>query len=116
MSTGDTQEENRLASTSGPADRRRPQPLNQQLPATAKWAAALPAEVQLTVLLQTIPRIANVIARLWQDDAGLRRYLDELLTDNRGGRRGFPPDVQLELILLREYRNRRQPWESASAP
>jgi hypothetical protein len=106
--------EDLLASTSGPSDRRRPQPLNQQLPATAKWAAALPAEVRLTALLQTIPRIANVIARLWQDDAGLRLYLDELLTDNRGGRRGFPPDVQLELIILREYRNSRHSWESKS--
>ena len=104
-----------MALTSGPSDRRRPQPLNQQLPATAKWASALPPEVRLPVLLQTIPRIANVIARLWQDDAGLRLYLDELLTDNRGGRRGFPPDVQLELILLREYRNRRHTWESNSS-
>jgi hypothetical protein len=104
-----------LASSLGSSDRRRPQPLNQQLPSTAKWVASLPAEVQLPVLLQTLPRIANAIARLWQDDAGLRQYLDDLLTDNRGGRRGFPPDVQLELILLREYCNGRYPLESNSA-
>jgi hypothetical protein len=103
-----------LASSSGQSDRRRLQPINQQLPSTTKWAANLPATVQLSALLQTLPRIANAIARLWQDDAGLRQYLDELLTDNRGGRRGFPPDVHLELILLREYRNGRYPWESNS--
>jgi hypothetical protein len=92
-----------LDSSSGPSDRQRLQPFNRQLPSTAKWAAGLPAAVQLPVLLQTLPRIANALARLWDDDAGLRQYLDELLTDNRGGRRGFPPDVHLELILLREY-------------
>jgi hypothetical protein len=104
-----------MASSSGPNDRRRPQPLNQQLPSTAKWAANLPAAVELSALLHTLPRIANAIARLWQDDAGLRQYLDDLLTDNRGGRRGFPPDVHLELILLREYCNGRYHWESNSA-
>jgi hypothetical protein len=103
-----------LDSTSGPSDRRRPQPFNQQLPSTAKWAAHLPAAVQLPALLQTIPRIANAIARLWQDDAQLRQYLDELLTDRRGGRQGFPPDVHHELVLLREYCDGRYPWASTS--
>jgi hypothetical protein len=102
-----------LAST-GPSDRRRVQPLNQQLPSTAKWAAGLPAAVQLPALLQTFPRIANAVARLWRDDVALQLYLDELLTDRRGGRRGFPPDIQLELVLLRDYCKGRYPLPSDS--
>jgi hypothetical protein len=93
-----------VASYSETFDRRRIQPLNQQLPATARWAASLPEEVQPAALLQTYPRVANALARLWQDDIGLELYLDELLIDRRGGRRGFPPEVHNELLTLRVYR------------
>src|SRR4030095_11232339 len=41
-----------LASSSEDRKRRRPQPLNQQLPATAKWAASLPEEIQPRALLK----------------------------------------------------------------
>ena len=95
-------------------NRRRLQPLNQLLPATAKWAAGLPAGVQPLVLLQRLPRIANAIARLWHDDIGVRQYLDELLTDRRGGRLGFPPEIHHELVLLRAYFERRRPRGPAS--
>jgi len=87
----------------GRNDRRRLQPLNQALPVTTRWVASLPASVQLAALLETLPRIANALARLWQDDAGVSEYLDELLTDRRGGRQGFPPEIHHELMLLREY-------------
>ena len=63
----------------------------------------MPDEVQPLALLQSLPRIANTIAHLWHDDAALRAYLDELLVDQRGGRRGFPPEIQNELLILREY-------------
>jgi hypothetical protein len=89
--------------------------LNVQLPATAKWAASLPAEVQLPSLLQKLPRIANALARLWQDDVALRQYLDDLLVDRRGSRQGFPPDIHLELVLLREFSDRKYRRASSSA-
>ena len=92
-----------LASSSGDRKRRRPQPLNQQLPSTAKWAASLPLEVQPRALLKTLPRIANAVARLWHDKIGLQLYLDDLLVDRRGARRGFPPEIHNELLVLREY-------------
>ena len=98
-----------MALSSGPHERRRLQPLNQQLPSTAKWAASLPAGLHVRGLLQTFPRIANAIARKWEDDAGFGEYLDELLIDRRGGRQGFPPEIQHELVLLREYRDGRFP-------
>jgi hypothetical protein len=88
-------------------NRRRPQPLNQQLPATARWAASLPVEIQPLTLLQDIPRIANAIARLWRDDIAVRQYLDDLLIDRRGGRLGFAPQIHHELVQLRAYCERR---------
>jgi hypothetical protein len=84
-------------------NRRRPQPLNQQLPATARWAASLPVEIRPLALLQGLPRIANRIAHLWPDDASLRQYLDDLLIDRRGRRIGFPPEIHHELLQLRAY-------------
>ena len=61
-------------------------------------------EVQPLALLQSFPRVANALARLWQDDSAAALYLDELLVDRRGGRRGFPPEIHNELLTLRAYR------------
>jgi hypothetical protein len=60
-------------------------------------------EMPPVALLQQFPRIANGLARMWGDKAALRQYLDELLIDRRGGRRGFPPEVHHELMMLREW-------------
>ena len=51
-----------MTSSSEAGNRRTPQPLNQQLPTTARWAASLPDEVQPLALLQSLPRIATVRA------------------------------------------------------
>ena len=103
-----------MTSSSEAGNRRTPQPLNQQLPTTARWAASLPDEVQPLALLQSLPRIANTLARLWQDDAARKDYLDELLVARRGGRRGFPPEIHNELLVLREHREGRFPGASPS--
>jgi hypothetical protein len=97
-----------MSSIAVPRDRRWRQPLDQQLPATARWAAGLPSEIQPLALLQRFPRIANHLARVWHDDTELQAYLDDLLTDRRGGRRGFPPEIHHELLMLREHRDRQQ--------
>jgi hypothetical protein len=103
-----------VAPSSERRNRRGLQPLSQLLPATARWAARLPVEVQPRYLLQRLPRIANTLARLWEDSVGLRLYLDELLVDRRGGRHGFSPEILNELLILRDYRERRYPAESSS--
>ena len=66
-------------------------------------------EVRPIALIQGFPRIANTMARLWHDDIGLRRYLEDLLNDRRGGRRGFPPEIHHEVLVLREYYEGRYP-------
>jgi hypothetical protein len=104
-----------VSSLSRDRKRRRPQPLNQQLPTAAKWAASLPVEVQPRALLQTLPRIANALARVWHDKTKLQLYLDHLLVDRRGGRRGFPPEIHNELLVLREYCEGRYPGAPPSA-
>jgi tankyrase len=92
-----------------PRGKRRAQPLNQALPVTWRWVAQLPADIRPLSLLQDFPRIANHLARAWQEPASFSNYLHSLLIDRRGGRRGFPGEVQSELLVLRDYVEGRYP-------
>ena len=79
---------------------RRNQPVNTPLPATRSWFASLPTDLKPAALRASYARIANVIAANWTDPKALAAYMDSLLTDRRGNRRGFPPDVLRELMTL----------------
>ncbi len=92
-----------------PRHLRRAQPLNQALPATWRWIAQLPPEIRPLSLLDEFPRVANMLARAWPDAPSFATCLDSLLHDRRGGRRGFPGHVQIELLTLREYFEGRYP-------
>jgi len=96
--------------------RRAAHPATGLLPPTMKWASMLPPTVRPNALLVKFPRIANLIAVLWRDPDSLRRYVDDLLVDNRGNRQGFPLDVLRELFALRAYYDQldpdtSRPWE-----
>jgi hypothetical protein len=85
------------------ARQRRASPVAVLLPSTRKWLDALPRRVRPHSLCESYPRVANLIAATWEDTEGLRAYLDELLIDRRGGRRGFPPDVSNDVRTLRSH-------------
>jgi hypothetical protein len=67
------------------------------------WLRRLPSRRRPLRLCQTFPRVANRIAWCWYDVALSEQALDDLLTDRRGGRRGFPPAVVRELQRLRDF-------------
>jgi hypothetical protein len=97
---------------------RRRQPYNEPLPSTMRWMAMLPSEVRPLALLKQYPRIANLLARTWNDPAQCQEYFDDLLRDRRGHRAGFPLDVLEDLLALRDYylgRYPQQPREAALA-
>ena len=73
------------------------------LDATAAWMAELPYAVRPNELASRFPRIANSIAELWRRVARCEEYLDSLVVDQRGDRKGFPPAVAQELAALRSY-------------
>ena len=83
--------------------RRKAVPANVPLPRTLKWVESLPSSVKPTALLRHYARIANVLAAAWDDPKAVSSYMDCLFRDERGDRKGFPPDVSLELTALREY-------------
>lgn len=83
--------------------RSRGSPSNTALPRTLTWAASLPPDVRPYELLRQYGRIANLLAASWNDADATYAYLDELLVDHRGNRKGFPPEVMQELLGLRTH-------------
>ena len=86
-----------------PARARKASPANEPLAATFRWIAGLPKEVRPLALLRKYPRVANRLANCARDPVVMRAYFFELLIDRRGGRAGFPQDVQSELLALRMH-------------
>jgi hypothetical protein len=80
-------------------------PANIPLPRTLKWADELPPRVKPFALMRHFPRIANMIAAAWDDLVQFETYMNSLLTDKRGARKGFPTDVIAELGALDIYRH-----------
>lgn len=82
---------------------RRPRPLDRLLPDTIEWGNRLPADIRPTQLMSQYPRVANRLAIAWQDPKAVADVFDDVLVDRRGGRRGFPPVAQAELLSLRSH-------------
>lgn len=89
--------------TGGYAHLRKATPANRAFPRTLAWVSTLPQEVRPTALVRRYPRIANLIVAVWANADYFRAYMDSLLTDKRGNRRGFPPDVLDNLVSLQRY-------------
>ena len=85
--------------------RRSPLPTDRALTgATMNWMMRLPSDARPIRLSERFPRIANAIAQAWANPEHRESLLAGLLTDRRGKRRGFPLDVQVELMRLDKYR------------
>lgn len=68
-----------------------------------EWMVTLPEAVHPQQLSRQYPRIANALATLWSDRREALQALDGLLVDRRGGRRGLPDAVQVELQALQRH-------------
>ena len=93
------------APVSSNAAKRRQEPatINRLLSSTIDWLASLPPNVRPLGLTTKFPRVANRIAKGWGEPVACRLEFDDLVYDKRGTRRGFPPDVYVELLALRDY-------------
>lgn len=54
-------------------------------------------------LAARFPRIVNRLAKVWRSPSQMDRCFEDLLTDTRGTRQGFPLDVLMELSTLKDY-------------
>jgi hypothetical protein len=98
-------------------ERRGPEVNPVLLDATVAWMNALPYTVRPTELAQRFPRIANSIAEVWSRVDRCEQYLDSLMVDQRGTRKGFPMAIALEVASLRSYYSELHPraksaWDS----
>src|SRR4029434_11173922 len=111
-SIGDPQ---RSIERSWPWMRARTQPDdNVLLNTTLTWLARLAKDVRPMKLAGQYPRIANNIANIWRRVARCEEYLDTLVVDRRGTRKGFPPDVAQELNNLTGLYAKLHPRQSGS--
>jgi hypothetical protein len=86
------------------ARRRKTLPSDKALTGGAiDWLLALPDDVRPKIMCDKFPRIVNQIAVHWKDRALAVDAVKYLLTDQRGGRRGFGAEVEAELHRLEEY-------------
>ena len=95
----------RQAPTSADAAKRRQDPTsaNRLLSSTIDWLASLPPNLRPLALATKYPGVANRIAKEWREPSACRADFDDLVYDKRGTRRGFAPDVYVELLALRDY-------------
>jgi hypothetical protein len=83
--------------------RKRGEPLNVPLPRTLAWATRLPLDIQPHELIRLYARIANQLAGGWDEPDATRTYFEQLLISERKNRKGFPEQVESELLALRRH-------------
>jgi hypothetical protein len=91
---------------SPPFHLRKAQPVNVLLPRTRIWMTLLPEAVRPNALGAQFPRIVNHLCAVWGDPFAGARYFAELLTDDRGGRKGFSTTVLREIEALKNLHAR----------
>jgi len=99
--------------------RRPPQPTDHAIHGrTVDWILELAPNARPDRLAAAIPRIANALAERWSNPEAAAEYVSDLLIDRRGGRRGFPPEIKKELVMLHLVlrRNRLPPGRPAGGP
>ena len=85
-------------------ERRAPRGSDDALTGTTRaWLRRLPLGRRPLHLCERFPRVANRIAWCWHDSVLSQQLLDDLLTDRRGGRRGFCAAIHREMQRLREF-------------
>src|SRR5215471_4403630 len=72
-------------------------------PAGQALLASIEEATRPTKLAAAFPRIVNRMASLWRSPRQMDLYFEDLLTDTRGGRQGFPLGILMELTALKDY-------------
>jgi hypothetical protein len=89
--------------------RSQPNPRDKALSSLAQaWRDRLPVELRPLQLCERYARVANRLALCWGDPVLTELLFKELLNDRRGMRlrKGFPPQVQHELLVLYDLARR----------
>ena len=85
-------------------------------PAASAWIRTLPMRLKPLQLCNAYPRVVNRIAGAWNDPALTDGVFNELLLDQRGSRKGFPPGIAAEILRLHAYHEQRWLASRVAAP
>jgi len=89
--------------------RRKPVASDRALTGVAMdWVIGLPPALRPHAMCEQFPRVVNAIAGAWPDVTYAGQMLEHMISDYRGGRRGFPAAVQQELLALMAHHRTRQ--------
>jgi hypothetical protein len=69
---------------------------------THLWIRSIPWPVQPKHLCRAHPHLANRLAQCWGSHAQVMKFMDDVLVDRRGHRKGVSDKVRLELTRLAE--------------
>ena len=86
--------------------KRRHQPDKDDLKLSAAgltWLASIEQSSRPIKLAAAFPRIVNRMAKLWKMPREMDHYFEDLLTDTRGHRQGFPLKILMELTTLKDH-------------
>src|SRR5258708_39146456 len=86
--------------------KRRHQPEKDDLELSAAgltWLASIEQPARPIKLAAAFPRIVNRMAKLWKQPREMDRYFEERLADTPGNRKGFAPNILMELTTLKDY-------------
>ena len=81
---------------------------------TVDWILNLAPDARPAHLADSMPRIANTLAQRWSDPEAAGAYVNDLLIDRRGGRKGFRPEIKKELVMLHLVLRKNRPRLPAS--
>lgn len=82
---------------------------------TLNWLNALPLGARPIHMQQDFPRIANDLARLWDETPALDRYFADKEFSPRDDRHGFPALIKEELLAMHVYSLRHRGTRQAGA-
>jgi hypothetical protein len=86
------------------------------LSATHVWLRRLPPRIHPKHLCRYHPHLANRLATCWGDRGRVERFVDDVLIDRRGGRKGLSARVKTELLCVERFHSQQTTVRRHSLP
>jgi len=73
---------------------------------THLWIHSIPSSLHPKQLCRAHPHLVNRLAACWGDAAGVAAFMDDVLIDKRGNRKGVSDRVRTELVRLKKHHDK----------
>ena len=83
---------------------------------THHWLRRVPPRIHPKHLCRYHPHLANRLAQCWGDRNRVEQFVDDLLVDRRGGRKGLSTRVAAELLCLERFHAQHMTFKRPRSP